>query len=256
MSDREAAQEVLRQLPSHPEEPRLLLVGIGGAGINMLQSVKGEAGLRKVVFDTDDYALALSRVPRQLHLRTDLPRGTGGDPDIGHAAARRHREEMRAFLEGDVVLVLAGLGRGTGTGVAPELARLARENGRLVLAFLAWPFQDEGMRAQAESGLEAMRASCDGLLVLDNDTALDLTEVETRRDAAQMVNEMMGRVVLDLCDQMRGVLPFNVREELAEFLKSLPGGYVDLPFRDALWESTQESGEPLPLDARGIVELR
>jgi cell division protein FtsZ len=256
MIDRETAQEILNQLPGQLEEPRLLLVGVGGAGINILRAVESEAGFRKVALDTDDYSLALSQVPRQIHLRTTLPHGTGGDPDIGRAAARRHREEIRTLLEGDIVLLAAGLGGGTGTGVAPVVARLAQEGGLPVLAFLAWPFQDEDVVRQAHRGLEATKANCDGLLVLDNEAAFALTEMETRRDAAEAVNEAMGRVLRDLQERVRDAFVFSVREELADFLESLPSEDVGLPIRDTGWDSPRDGGKPLPVDPRGIVELR
>ncbi|MFQ5908533.1 MAG: hypothetical protein ACE5JE_06905 [Thermoplasmata archaeon] len=256
MFQRETAQEVLHQLPGHLEEPRLLLVGIGGAGINMLRAVDPGDGLRKVAFDTDDYALALSQVPRQVHLRTSLPHGTGGDPDIGRAAARRHLEEIRTILEGDIVLLAAGLGGGTGTGVAPVVARLAQESGLPVLAVLAWPFDDEDLADEAQRGFEATRAHCDGVLVLDNEAAFALADIETPRDAAEAINAMIGRVLRELSDCAREALPFSVREELADFLERLPAGKGELLVRDAGWDSPRDGGDPLPVDQRGMVQFR
>ncbi|MFQ5918904.1 MAG: hypothetical protein ACE5I4_02505 [Thermoplasmata archaeon] len=256
MIERETAQEILNALPGQLDAPRLLLVGVGGAGINMLRTVEPEAGLRKVAFDTDNYALALSQVPRQVHLRTDLPRGTGGDPDIGEATARRQREDLRRMLDGDIVLILAGLGRGTGTGVAPEVARLAKEGDIPVLAFLAWPFANEDLGPAAQQGQEAMEGTCDGLVVLDNEAAFALAGIETRSDAAQMVNATIGRVLLDLCDRVHDAFPFNVREELADFIGSVPEGDAELPVRAAQWDDPQKKSSPLPVDPRGIVEFR
>lgn len=256
MIERETAQDILNALPGRIEEPRLLLAGVGGAGINMIRTVDTESDHRTVAFDTDDYALALSQVPRQIHLRTDLPQGTGGDPDIGAAAARRQREDIRGMLEGDVVLLFAGLGRGTGTGVAPEVARLAKEEDLLVLAFLAWPFQDEGLDLDAQRGLEAMTGLCDGLLVLENESVLSLPDIETRSDAAQLGNEMIGRVLLDLYDRVHGAFPFSLREELADFIGSLPEGNAELPLRAVLWGGMNEDSKPLPIGPRGMVEFR
>lgn len=255
MFDREVAQELLRQLPGDLDEPNLLLVGIGGAGINMLQAITGGAGFRKAAIDTDDFLLALSRVPRQLHLRIPREGGTRGDVDVGRAAALRHRDEILEMLDGDIILLMAGLGRGTGTGVAPEVARLAQGRGLPVLSFLVWPFREEGVDASAREGLAAVRAACDGLLVLDNAAALSLPDIEAKGDAAQLVNEMMARVLLDLHERVHGAFPFSVREEMADFLEELPSTNDDLPVRATAWARGSESG-PLAVDRRGVVALR
>lgn len=256
MSDREVAQELLRQPPSHPEEPRLLLVGIGGAGINMLRTVDAGAGLRKLALDTDDFTLALSHVERQLLLHTSPAGGTGGDPKMGRASADHSSREIQDLLEGDIVLLTAGLGRGTGTGVAPLVARLAGEKGLNVLAFLVWPFRGEGLDAFARGAMAEMRNACDGVLVLDNEAALSLPDVEGERDAAQLVNEMMGRLLLDLYDRVQEAFPFSVQEELADFLLGLQPENTNFPVRAAFWDRSWGAGKPLPVDPRGFVEFR
>ncbi|MDX1534976.1 MAG: hypothetical protein R3291_05095 [Thermoplasmata archaeon] len=256
MIEREIAQEILNALPGQVEEPRLLLVGVGGAGINMLRAMGSQEGFRRVAIDTDDYALALSQVPRQIHLRTDLPRGTGGDPDIGQAAARRQGEDLRRTLEGDSVIILAGLGRGTGTGVAPEVARMAKEAGIPVFALLAWPFQDEGLAATAQNGLGVLETSCDGLVVLDNESAIALPGIEGKRDAALMVNAMMGGMLLDLYDRVQEALPFSLQEELADFMESVGEAGSELPVRAAYGRGPRRDPRPLPLDAEGVVQFR
>jgi cell division GTPase FtsZ len=133
---------------------------------------------------------------------------------------------------------------------------LAREDGIPVLAFLAWPFAQEDLDAAAQRGLTAMESTCDGLIVLDNEAAFTLTGIQTRRDAAQMVNAMIGQVLLDLHDRVHEAFPFSVREELADFIGDLPEGNMDLPLRAAQWDGLQRDNDPLPMDPRGIVELR
>ena len=255
MIERETAQEILNALPGQPEEPRLILVGVGGAGVRMLEAVDPVPGLRVVAIDTDDYALALSGIEEQLYLPTPAPVGTGGDPGRGKAAALRHRDEIRELLEGDILFLMAGLGRGTGTGVAPVVAALARERGRSVLALLAWPFGREDLGNTAAKGLHTLRAYTDGLLVLDNDAAMDLPGIEARSDAAQSVNEMLGQVLLDLRERINGAFPLGVLEEMADFLEGLPRGNARLPVRVTAW-SNGKAAEPLSVGPAGVVGVR
>jgi cell division protein FtsZ len=104
--------------------------------------------------------------------------GSGGDPELGYAAAEEATDEIRSVLQGGTVIFLcAGLGGGTGSGAAPLVAQIAKEENALVLAFAAVPFSFEGRRrcAQAEESLTRLRAVCDAVVCFENDRMAEIT---------------------------------------------------------------------------------
>jgi cell division protein FtsZ len=105
--------------------------------------------------------------------------GAGGNPEMGHKAAEENREELRQVLKGaDMVFVTAGLGGGTGTGGAPIIAEIAKEEGALTIGVVTRPFTFEGVkRAQsAETGIKNLRESADTLIVIPNDRLLQIVD--------------------------------------------------------------------------------
>ncbi len=147
--------------PEH--KPAVKIFGVGGAGIKLLDTLNAEefadAGLAAV--NTDAASLAASAAPVKIHLETKLLRGlgTGGDPERGRALAEEQFATLRSACAGaDVVLLVAGLGGGAGSGISPVLARAAKEGGALVLAFVTLPFECEGNRRaqQAQTALEQL----------------------------------------------------------------------------------------------------
>lgn len=157
------------------------VVGVGGAGGNALCRMleRGAPKATLVVANTDTQALVDH--PADVHLvlgrRTTRGLGAGGRPSVGFAAAQESSADLKRVVSGaDMVFVAAGLGGGTGTGAAPLVAHLAREEGALVVGVVTMPFGFEGRRrlALAEQGLEALREQVDSLLVVDNDRLLGL----------------------------------------------------------------------------------
>ncbi|MBC7290122.1 MAG: cell division protein FtsZ, partial [Actinotalea sp.] len=105
--------------------------------------------------------------------------GAGADPEVGRSAAEDHSEEIEDVLRGaDMVFVTAGEGGGTGTGGAPVVARIARSLGALTIGVVTRPFTFEGRRRslQAETGIEALRAEVDTLIVIPNDRLLSISD--------------------------------------------------------------------------------
>jgi cell division protein FtsZ len=167
----------------NPGEPiRVKIIGIGGAGSNILDRVMldgiDEADL--VAINTDVQSLTASVAAHKVQLGRNLTRGlgSGGDPELGYAAAEEAIDEIRSVLQGGTVIFLSvGLGGGTGSGAVPLVAQIAKEENALVLAFAALPFSFEGRRrcAQAEESLMRLRAVADAVVCFENDRMGEIT---------------------------------------------------------------------------------
>ena len=159
------------------------VVGIGGGGVNAVNRMieEGLRGVEFIAINTDAQALLMSDADVKLDVGRELTRGlgAGANPDIGAKAAEDHREEIEEVLKGaDMVFVTAGEGGGTGTGGAPVVASIARSLGALTIGVVTRPFGFEGKRraAQADSGIERLRAEVDTLIVIPNDRLLSISD--------------------------------------------------------------------------------
>jgi cell division protein FtsZ len=163
------------------EDIPIKVVGVGGAGVNVLDRIVLD-GLDKadlIAINTDVQALASSVASTKVQLGRTVTRGlgAGGDPEVGYNAAYESADEIRqALRDARMIFVCTGLGGGTGSGAAPAVAQVARENGSLVLGFATLPFAFEGKRrlAQAEEALAKMRENCDAVICFDNDRLGDM----------------------------------------------------------------------------------
>jgi cell division protein FtsZ len=172
-----------RQYDRDPHEALTLkVVGIGGAGSNILDRVMldGIESADLVAINTDVQSLTASVAAHKVQLGRNLTRGlgSGGDPEVGLAAAEEAVDEIRSVLQGGAVIFLCtGLGGGTGSGAAPIVAQLAKEENALVLVFAALPFSFEGRRrcAQAEESLERLRSAADAVVCFENDRMAEIT---------------------------------------------------------------------------------
>jgi cell division protein FtsZ len=168
---------------SNSGEPiQVKVVGVGGAGSNILDRVMldGIEAADLVAINTDVQSLTASVAAHKVQLGRNLTRGlgSGGDPELGYAAAEEATDEIRSVLQGGTVIFLCvGLGGGTGSGAAPLVAQIAKEENALVLAFAAVPFSFEGRRrcAQAEESLTRLRAVCDAVVCFENDRMAEIT---------------------------------------------------------------------------------
>ncbi len=158
------------------------VVGVGGAGSNILDRVMldGIDAADMVAINTDVQSLTASVAAHKVQIGRNLTRGlgSGGDPELGYAAAEEATDEIRSVLQGGtVIFVCSGLGGGTGSGAAPYVAQLAKEENALVLGFVAVPFSFEGRRrcAQAEESLARLRSVCDAVVCFENDRMAEIT---------------------------------------------------------------------------------
>jgi len=178
---------------------RILVVGVGGGACNVVsRALAGWTDAPLVAgINTDAPALAQSDVALKLAIGKNVTKGmgTGGDVEVGRLAASEDLDALRNLVAGhDLLLLVAGLGGGTATGAAPVLARVAREEGLLVLAYVTLPFAFEGARRQeqAQEGLATLKRNADAVVCLPNQRLHSLLPPDTSLpDAFAFVDRMM-----------------------------------------------------------------
>ncbi|MBK5229897.1 MAG: cell division protein FtsZ [Thermoleophilia bacterium] len=163
------------------------VVGVGGGGTNAVNRMV-DAGLKGVEFiavNTDAQALQMCDADVKLNIGSHLTKGlgAGADPSIGSGAAAESRDDIKESLKGaDLVFVTAGEGGGTGTGAAPVIAEIAKQEvGALTVGVVTRPFSFEGSQRakQAEEGIQRLREQVDTLVVIPNERLLSTVERRT-----------------------------------------------------------------------------
>jgi cell division protein FtsZ len=185
------------------------VVGAGGGGTNAVSRMV-DAGIRGVEFvavNTDAQALQACDADIKLSIGQELTRGlgAGGNPEVGAGAAAESRDEIKEALKGaDMVFVTAGEGGGTGTGAAPVIAEIAKEEiGALTVGVVTKPFEFEGGRRmqQALDGIDKLRSQVDTLIVVPNQKLLEVVERRTSiSEAFRMADDILRQGVQGITD--------------------------------------------------------
>lgn len=185
------------------------VVGVGGGGTNAVNRMV-EAGVKGVDFiavNTDRQALLMSDADKTIHIGEELTRGlgAGANPEVGCQAAEESRAEIReALAEADMVFVTAGEGGGTGTGAAPIIAEIAREEiGALTVGIVTKPFSFEGRtrRNQADQGIDLLSQKVDTLIVIPNDRLLEIVDKKTSMlDAFRIADDTLRQGIQGVTD--------------------------------------------------------
>ncbi len=176
------------------------VVGVGGGGNNAVNRMieEGIRGVEFVAVNTDAQALAISDADIKVHIGSDITKGlgAGANPEVGKEAAEDSRDEIKAALAGaDMVFITAGEGGGTGTGAAPVVADIAKNDvGALTVGVVTKPFTFEGRRrsSSAVDGIKNLSEMVDTLIVIPNDRLLDLSEKKTTMlEAFRMADDVL-----------------------------------------------------------------
>ena len=191
-------------------KPRITVFGVGGAGGNAVNNMiqEGLDGVEFVVANTDAQALAMSSADRRIQMGTNLTEGlgAGSQPKIGAAAAQEAQAEILDYSAGShMVFITAGMGGGTGTGAAPVIAQLCKEQEILTVAVVTKPFQFEGVRRMeiADEGIEELSKYVDTLIVIPNQNLFRIAnEKTTFSDAFAMADQVLLSGVSGITDLM------------------------------------------------------
>lgn len=187
------------------------VVGIGGAGNNVVNRMvkSGTQGVEFISVNTDKPALAVSDAATKLQIGEKLThgQGAGADPEIGKKAAEESRNNIAKALENsDMVFLAAGMGGGTGTGAAPVVADVARENGILTVGVVTKPFSFEGKRrmAVAEQGIANLLGKVDSLLIIPNDRLKHVTDQKLSfANAFEIADDVLLQAVNSIADLIK-----------------------------------------------------
>ena len=258
-------------MDSHGEEAVIKVIGVGGGGGNAVEHMVSQSieGVEFIAVNTDAQVLRSSNADITLQIGSSVTKGlgAGADPNIGRDAAQEDRETIRQALDGaDMVFITAGMGGGTGTGAAPEVAKIAREMGILTVAVVTKPFPFEGKKRTsfAEQGIVELANNVDSLITIPNEKLLKVMGPGTPllqafsaandvlRGAVQGIAELItrpGLINVDFAD---------VRTVMSEMGKAMMGsGAASGPDRA---EEAAESAIASPLledidlsGARGIL---
>jgi cell division protein FtsZ len=189
-------------------EARIKVVGVGGSGGNAVNTMInfGLEGVEFIVVNTDAQALNSNAAPTKLPIGSNITRGlgAGADAEKGRKAALEDVQRIKELLNGaDMVFVTAGMGGGTGTGAAPVIAQIAREEGALTVGVVTKPFLFEGRQRarRAEIGLAMLSEQVDTLITIPNQKLLLLGDDDlTFIDACRKADEVLFQAVKGISD--------------------------------------------------------
>ncbi|MBN2280631.1 MAG: cell division protein FtsZ [Candidatus Marinimicrobia bacterium] len=168
------------------QRARIKVIGVGGGGGNAINRMI-ESGIDRVDFisvNTDAQDLEDSKAKTRIQIGKQLTRGlgAGGKNHVGEKAAEESQPAIvNAVKDADMVFITAGMGGGTGTGAAPKIAKIAKDNGCLTVAIVTMPFDFEGKkrRERAELGVRELKKNVDTLIVVPNQKLLKIVDRET-----------------------------------------------------------------------------
>jgi len=186
----------------------ILVVGVGGGGNNAVNRMieEGIIGVKYLGINTDRQALRSCKSPDLLQIGSDLTkgRGAGGKPEVGEKSAEESREDISNKLRGaEMVFVTCGMGGGTGTGAAPVVAQIAKEQGALTVGVVTKPFRFEANKRSenAKAGIEKLRQNVDTLIIIPNDKLLEIVDRRTSMpEALKKADEVLQQSVKGITD--------------------------------------------------------
>ena len=187
-------------------QANIKVLGCGGAGNNMADWLyrKGIQGAEVISVNTDKLHLDHREADKKILIGRDTTRGlgAGGNPDVGAQSAREQIHELKGSIQGaDMVFVCAGLGGGTGSGVAPVAAQVAKEQGAIVIGVVTMPFSIEKARIdKAEFALKQLREVSNTVIVIDNNRLSSIAGNLPIRQAFAVANELISTMIKSIVE--------------------------------------------------------
>src|SRR3989344_1475408 len=230
-------ESALKQGVSQKEDEDMLIgqanikvIGCGGAGSNLVSWLykKGIRGAEIIACNTDQQHLNMTEADKKFLIGKELTRGLGcgGFPQKGAEAAKESIANIKEALSGaEMVFVCAGMGGGTGTGSAPIIANVARENDAIVIGTVTMPFNIERARIdKAEFGLQQLRQVSDTVIVIDNNRLVKIAGNLPVQQAFAVANELISTFIRGIVETI--AVPSLVNLDYADVKAIMTNGGV------------------------------
>ena len=187
------------------------VIGVGGGGNNVVNRMvhTGTKGVDFIAVNTDKQALTMSAATYKIQIGEKLTQGqgAGSDPEVGRKSAEESRTQIAKALEGaNMVFITAGMGGGTGTGAAPIVADIAKEQDILTVGVVTKPFRFEGSRRmkQAEGGIAELRNKVDSLVIIPNERLKLASDTKiTMQNAFEIADDVLQQAVQSISNLIK-----------------------------------------------------
>ena len=223
-------REEKQQIDISQMNANIRVIGVGGAGNNMVNWLykKGIQGAEIIAVNTDAQHLGITDSDKKFLIGKDLTRGLGcgGFPNKGAEAAKESISTIKEHLkDADMVFICAGLGGGTGTGAASVIAKVAKDNGSIVIGTVTMPFKIERARIdKAEFGLQQLRQVSDTVIVIDNNRLVSIAGNLPVQQAFAVANELISTMIKGIVETI--AIPSLVNLDYADVRTIMTDGGV------------------------------
>ena len=209
---------------------KIAVVGVGGGGGNAVNRMMDDrfAGVDFIAINTDLQDLHKSKAPIRIQIGEKLTQGlgAGANPDVGQKAA-----EESYLQNANLVIITAGMGKGTGTGASPVVASIAKELGKLVVAVVTKPFYLEGRHriVNAEIGIENLSRVVDSYIVVSNEKLVSLSNHASMADAFAYADGVLRQCILGISDVILNTQTLNIDfADLCTVLRNMGRAYLGI----------------------------
>ncbi len=228
-ADGNRAEEIISAIGTSLGEPTIAVVGCGGAGSNIVHGIYWKSSrIETVAINTDEEHLRSMDAHKKVLIGKDVSFGkdAGGFPEVGEHCAEKARNVIHEALKGyDIVFVVAGMGGGTGTGVAPVVASVAKELNAVTFGLPIMPFDHEGdeRKRVASEGVLKLKDEADFIIVLDNNKLMSFASDMPIAEALKIVDRSVLRIIEAVSSQTSSYVS-SIMEDLTGYAEPTDEG--------------------------------
>ncbi|HRU11923.1 MAG TPA: hypothetical protein P5189_05140, partial [Methanomassiliicoccales archaeon] len=218
-------EQMVTMLSRGLTEPKISVVGCGGAGNNIVNNIFGSCrkNVQTVAINTDERSLQKVNAHKKLLIGKDVTEGRGaeGFPEVGEYCAECAKDAIReAIKDRDIVFVIAGMGGGTGTGTAPVVAQVAKDLNSITFVIAITPFSFETERAnKAQMGIEKLKRIAKTTVVVENDRLLSITDDLPLSKAFSVIDNSVVKIIDSFCSQVSMSFMTALTDEVIQYMQ-------------------------------------